>query len=372
MLVMSNQAPGLYLAEIIFSDEKLIVEDGLDEHPAEKIDPKAIVKTTADRHFHINEQRAVAELMNRLGTAQYTSREPFIIQANGLAIPLLDNYERRWLAGVECIVKTKGDPFYNDPLYSDVCGKAEYEIVVPHSRDLARTLVTIGGVNDSYLKKSYAAHVRTDTYLQAALVIDPDRMNSSETIRVLSVLNELGTVTELLNEKANDVSFKSWQEKFKPRRIWKTNKWVSLTIDGATEVALTDSGRGGYWLHCDGHAEFFDGDNKSLALHQWNKSDLQYISTPIYTSVEKHKVEAVAFLNKYGWKPTPEYFWNNASPIDRNEYYRSDIMGTVHTVNGGLLRRTTNWSRRLQPSCLESASTSSRQQRLQQSFACCR
>lgn len=332
MLVMSNHAPGLYLAEIIFSDEKLIVEDGSDEHPVDKIDPKAIVKTTGDRHFHINEQRAVAELMNRLGTSKYTSRDPFIVQAHGKAIPLLDSYERRWLAGAECIVKTKGDPFYNDPLYSDVCGKALYEIVVPHSRDLARTLVTIGGVNDSYLRKSYGAHVRTDINLKAALVKDPDRMNSSETIRVLSVLNELGTVTDILNEKATDVSFKSWQEKFKPRRIWKTDKWVSLTIDGKTDVALTDSGKGGYWLHCEGHAEFFDEENKSLALRQWNKSDLQYIETPFHTSVEKYKVEAVAFLNKHGWTPTPEYFWNNASPFDRNEYYRSDIMGTVHKI----------------------------------------
>lgn len=323
MLVMSNHAPGLYLAEIIFSDEKLIVEDGSDEQSVEKIDPKAIVKTTADRHFHIIEQRAVADLMNRLGTSQYTSREPFIGHAQGKALPHLDAYERRWIAGVECIVMTRGNPFYDDKY-----GMDDYEIAIPHSRDLARTLVTIGKLNNDYVRRSYGEYVRKDYDLKAARVVDPDRMNSFETNRVLSVLNELGSVEEFFNEKATDASFKTWQDKFKPRRVIKTAKWVSLSIDGVKEAALTDNGKDGYWLHCNGHAEFFFGD-KSISLHQWKEAELLSVSQPHYSSVENLKVEAIAFLNKYGWTPSPEYFWTNAFPFSKNEYYISDMTGTV-------------------------------------------
>lgn len=321
-LVMSNHVPGLYLAEIIFSDERLIVQDGSKEQHTGKIDPKAVVKITANRHFHIIEQRAVAKLMNRLGTSEYTSREPFIGYSNGQAVPLLDAYERRVIAGIECIVRTKGNP-----LGDDKYGMDEFEIVIPHSRDLARTLVKIGKLRSGYGTKSYENSVRHVSDLKVALVVDPDRLNSFETNRVLSVINELGTIEEFLNEKATDASFEEWYDKFKPRRVVKTGRWVSLSIDGIKEPAITDI-KDGYWLHCNGHAEFFYR-NKSISLRQWKENELLSVSEPHYSDVANLKDETIAFLNKYGWNPSVEYFWSNSFPFNKNEYYISSITGTV-------------------------------------------
>lgn len=330
MLVMSNYALGVYLVEILFSDKNRIHEDDTDGIVCTQIDPDASVKSTHYRHYHIDELRDIAELVSRLGvrsfgTTGFGSLSNLLTENDdGKVVPILDLYERLEIGGVECIVKTAGSP-----TYSGMGRDMRYEIEIPHSRDLARTVAKIGKQNRGYLHRSYYdRHVESDRELQACKIEDFDRLNITETRRLFAVLNGLGTVENIMHDETKKEDFGKWKEKYEPRIKAYSRQWVALAVDGLKEPTTTPNFKDGYWLTHDGIAELYVMNSRIVSLQQWKDGDLFHISWETYQT-HSYEDEVVAFLNKYAWKATPEYCWRNYSPFDKNDFYRSEMFGNT-------------------------------------------
>lgn len=317
LIVMSNFAQGVYLAEIHFSDKNRVKSDGSADQVNTNIDPEASVRISHPRHFHIEELRDLSKVINALGNNDVIHLGGLTVTRDGVVAPLMDTYEMRNIGDVECVVCTGY--------------QGKYELLVTHSRDKNRILARIGGVTRDYaFTKNYEGLVEKDLDLSAVKIIDADRLNITETRRLLSVMNELNTVLYLFHDKSIKDSYEAWENKYLPRLNHKNLKWLLLAVDGVREDVTSKTWPGSHWLYVDGHAELRKPENSlAVTIRMRNSNEVYSIGGDGFKSYEYHKDEIVDFLNKRRWVAGPDFYWNGYSPFDKLEYYRQEMMGNT-------------------------------------------
>lgn len=282
-----------------------------------------------DRHFHIDEQRMVATVMNAVGHLGHGIRYVDVVFSDGRHVPQRDLMEKREIGGVMCLVENQARPADIEDSWPWRSGleRSGNEIVhVVHSKDSARTLLRIER------DRSYERVKRLFAAPQDAL-----RWSPAEAKRCLAVMTALEI--QSFKREIDSTECQALDRRYHPVRL-ASGRWILFNEEAESLTSLTGCpGRG--WKYVSEMAELSTGEYGSVSVRKNAKDEVNYIFATL--AGLKSAAETAAFLNRMDWKPARRVFggWSpqgDGSPV----YYLMgrwratvDVEGFIREATGG-------------------------------------
>lgn len=200
--------------------------------------PVGFVSALEERHFHIDEQRAFAAVLNAVNDDALSSYGPAMVYVDGKAIPARDTMERREIGGVACLVEKGMVGRGNDGLSLFSTRQAGEIIHVVHSRDSARTLLRIEWDHERF-RGVLAVHP-----------MDAARWSPGEARRCMAVMTAMKAPFFSASRDTEDA--RTIQKRYQPVRSM-DGRWYSFLEEAQSLPALT--GCSGVWRYTGDRAE---------------------------------------------------------------------------------------------------------------------
>jgi len=314
LVLMSPRDPSRTLLKVRFASVDWREQDA----------PVGFVSALEHRHFHIDEQRAFAAVLNAVNDDALSSYGPAMAYVDGKAIPQRDTMERREIGGVACLVEKGMVGRGNDGLSLISTRQAGEIIHVVHSRDSARTLLRIEWDHERF-RGVLAVHP-----------MDAARWSPGEARRCMAVMTAMKAPFFSASRDTEDA--RAIQKRYQPVRSM-DGRWYSFLEEAQSLPALT--GCPGVWRHTRDRAELSANKFGNVVI-QKNADDKVVHIYALLASAEM-AAEVAAFLNDMDWKPGRRITGSWSPEGERSPVYyllgrwraAVDVEGFIREATGG-------------------------------------
>jgi len=267
LIVMSPRNPGTTLCMVTF------YRHDWRNQPA----PHGKVSALEYRHFHIDEQRAVARIKNLLEDSDTSFPAPLVFKDHAV-VPKIDVLEKRRAGEVD---------YFVEPV-PELGGRTADIFLVPHSSDHARIIMKIG-------KGTHLPATKMDRTSLVVALPQAIRWNAKEATRCLQVVNTVG-VDCFSSDEISESKFRSM---FDPEKDSGGN-WFFFKQEAESCAAMT--GIDGEWQFARSVVKF-RSQKHLLQLKANADKEIGWLNAVLPD--RELEDEIAAFLNKLGLKPSP-------------------------------------------------------------------